>query len=269
LYFHAPLFGARDLSGELYPLSSRPMPALKTKTTPTDALVVISTVALTSFVIAMLYFARDVLIPLALVLVARPTQTIRVTRNVAADRPAALLLITGLVGCVLERLGLSFALLLHDFRIAFSSFLGGFGCFFQFIRAVFEFGFAQLFLFRVARGEAERSEGQEGYDFHILEESRPAGRQDVWLLTIMRIMAVWVLAPSVIASAATLAGAAFAQESLAHNLTMRAAIHRLDTRSEPERAEFTSTLIDMNHSIFYIIGVIVVVVAILKFVGVW
>ncbi len=28
-------------------------------------------------------------------------------------------------------------------------------------------------------------------------------------------------------------------------------------------------LIDMNHSIFYIIGVVVVVVVILKFVGVW
>ncbi len=42
------------------------MPALKTKTTATDALVVISTVALTSFVIAMLYFARDILTPLAL-----------------------------------------------------------------------------------------------------------------------------------------------------------------------------------------------------------
>src|SRR4051812_41174323 len=38
----------------------------KSKTTATDAIVGIWTIALTSFVIAMLYFARDLLIPLAL-----------------------------------------------------------------------------------------------------------------------------------------------------------------------------------------------------------
>ena len=42
------------------------MPALKTKTTATDALVGIWTVALTAFIVATLYFARDLLIPLAL-----------------------------------------------------------------------------------------------------------------------------------------------------------------------------------------------------------
>ena len=42
------------------------MPALKTKTTATDALVGIWAVALTAFIVASLYFGRDVLIPLAL-----------------------------------------------------------------------------------------------------------------------------------------------------------------------------------------------------------
>lgn len=42
------------------------MPALKTKTTASDALVGLWTIALTSFVVATLYFARDLLIPLAL-----------------------------------------------------------------------------------------------------------------------------------------------------------------------------------------------------------
>jgi predicted PurR-regulated permease PerM len=44
----------------------RRMSLAKSKTSAADALVVLSTVALTSFVIAMLYFARDILIPLAL-----------------------------------------------------------------------------------------------------------------------------------------------------------------------------------------------------------
>jgi predicted PurR-regulated permease PerM len=42
------------------------MPALKTKTTATDALVGLWTIALTAFIVATLYFARGVLIPLAL-----------------------------------------------------------------------------------------------------------------------------------------------------------------------------------------------------------
>ncbi len=42
------------------------MPALKTKTTATDALVGIWTIALTAFIVATLYFARELLIPLAL-----------------------------------------------------------------------------------------------------------------------------------------------------------------------------------------------------------
>ena len=42
------------------------MPALKTKTTATEALVVLSTIALTTFIVATLYFAREILIPLAL-----------------------------------------------------------------------------------------------------------------------------------------------------------------------------------------------------------
>src|SRR3954469_2252916 len=42
------------------------MPLLKSKTTSSDALAVISVVVLTSFVVGMLYFAREILIPLAL-----------------------------------------------------------------------------------------------------------------------------------------------------------------------------------------------------------
>jgi len=42
------------------------MPALKTKTTATDALVGLWTLALTAFIVAALYFGRDLLIPLAL-----------------------------------------------------------------------------------------------------------------------------------------------------------------------------------------------------------
>jgi predicted PurR-regulated permease PerM len=42
------------------------MPALKSKTSATDALVVLSTVALTTFIVATLYFTRELLIPLAL-----------------------------------------------------------------------------------------------------------------------------------------------------------------------------------------------------------
>jgi predicted PurR-regulated permease PerM len=42
------------------------MTAPRSKSSATDALVILSTVALTSFVIAMLYFARGILIPLAL-----------------------------------------------------------------------------------------------------------------------------------------------------------------------------------------------------------
>jgi predicted PurR-regulated permease PerM len=42
------------------------MPSPKSKTSATEALAILSTVALTSFVFAMLYFARAVLIPLAL-----------------------------------------------------------------------------------------------------------------------------------------------------------------------------------------------------------
>ncbi|MEA3208509.1 MAG: hypothetical protein QOE70_1566 [Chthoniobacter sp.] len=42
------------------------MPALKTKTTATDALVGLWTIALTAFIVATLYFARELLIPLAL-----------------------------------------------------------------------------------------------------------------------------------------------------------------------------------------------------------
>lgn len=42
------------------------MPALKTRTTATDALVILSMIALTAFIVATLYFAREVLIPLAL-----------------------------------------------------------------------------------------------------------------------------------------------------------------------------------------------------------
>ncbi len=42
------------------------MPALKSKTTATDALAVLSTIALTTFIVATLFYAREMLIPLAL-----------------------------------------------------------------------------------------------------------------------------------------------------------------------------------------------------------
>ena len=42
------------------------MPALKTKTTATESLVVLSTIALTTFIVATLFFGREILIPLAL-----------------------------------------------------------------------------------------------------------------------------------------------------------------------------------------------------------
>ena len=42
------------------------MPTLKTKITATDALIGIWTVALATFIVATLYFARELLIPLAL-----------------------------------------------------------------------------------------------------------------------------------------------------------------------------------------------------------
>ncbi len=42
------------------------MPSPKSKTSADNALAILSTVALTSFVVAMLYFASAILIPLAL-----------------------------------------------------------------------------------------------------------------------------------------------------------------------------------------------------------
>ncbi len=100
------------------------MAALKTKTTATEALVVISTVALTSFVIAMLYFARDILIPLALAalltflfapLVSRMERWLG--RVVAVLVVVAMIFTaTGAVGWVLTRQVIDLAAKLPDYK---------------------------------------------------------------------------------------------------------------------------------------------------------
>lgn len=95
----------------------------------------------------------------------------------APDR-SGLLLIAGLFGCVLERLGLSFALLFDDVGVAFRSFLGGLGRFFEFIRAILELGLANLFLFGIAGGEDEGGEGNEDDDLHGIDQSCFPQRQD-------------------------------------------------------------------------------------------
>src|SRR4026209_135177 len=43
-----------------------PMPSINTKTSTSDALLVISTVAVHAFIVGALYFAQDILIPLSL-----------------------------------------------------------------------------------------------------------------------------------------------------------------------------------------------------------
>src|SRR3954469_16680030 len=58
--------GGRKLGRSRGPIPPRQMPALKTKTTATDALVGLWTIALAAFIVATLYFARELLIPLAL-----------------------------------------------------------------------------------------------------------------------------------------------------------------------------------------------------------
>jgi len=74
------------------------MPALKTKATATDAIVGLWTIALTSFIVATLYFARELLIPLALsallTFLLSPLVT-RIERWVG--RVAAVLLVVALI----------------------------------------------------------------------------------------------------------------------------------------------------------------------------
>ena len=74
------------------------MPALKTKTTATDALVVLSTIALTTFIVATLYFAREVLIPMALAVLLTFLLAPLVTRIERwIGRIAAVLLVVALI----------------------------------------------------------------------------------------------------------------------------------------------------------------------------
>ena len=74
------------------------MPALKTKTTATDALVVLSTIALTTFIVAALFFAREVLIPLALAVLLTFLLAPLVTRIERwIGRIAAVLLVVALI----------------------------------------------------------------------------------------------------------------------------------------------------------------------------
>src|SRR5688500_17950488 len=87
------------------------MPTPKTKTTATDALVGIWTLALTVFVVGTLYFARDLLIPLALsalltfLLAPLVTRIERWVGRIAAVLLVVALIFTGLgaVGWVLTR----------------------------------------------------------------------------------------------------------------------------------------------------------------------
>jgi predicted PurR-regulated permease PerM len=100
------------------------MSALKTKTNAADALAVISAVALTSFVIAMLYFARDILIPLALAALLTFLLAPLVTRLERwLGRIIAVLLVvtmifvaTGAVGWVLTRQVIDLATKLPDYK---------------------------------------------------------------------------------------------------------------------------------------------------------
>ena len=100
------------------------MPTPKTKTTATDALVGIWTLALTVFVVGTLYFARDLLIPLALsalltfLLAPLVTRIERWIGRIAAVLLVVALIFTGLgaVGWVLTRQVIDLATKLPDYK---------------------------------------------------------------------------------------------------------------------------------------------------------
>lgn len=101
------------------------MPPPKTKTSVTDALAILSTVALTSFVVAILYFASAILIPLALAalltfllapLVSRIERWLG--RVVAVLLMVAMIFATaGAVGWVLTRQVIDLATKLPDYKV--------------------------------------------------------------------------------------------------------------------------------------------------------
>lgn len=100
------------------------MPALKNKITATDALVGIWTLALTAFIVATLYFARDVLIPLALAALLTFLLAPLVTRSERwLGRVLAVLLVvamifaaTGATGWVLTRQVIDLGTKLPDYK---------------------------------------------------------------------------------------------------------------------------------------------------------
>jgi predicted PurR-regulated permease PerM len=100
------------------------MPSPKSKTPATEALAILSTVALTSFVFAMLYFARAILIPLALAALLTFLLAPLVSRIERwLGRVAAVLLVvamifatTGAVGWVLTRQVIDLAGKLPDYK---------------------------------------------------------------------------------------------------------------------------------------------------------
>jgi len=100
------------------------MPSPKRKTTAADALSVLSTLTLTSFIVGMLYFAQDILIPLALAALLTFLLTPLVARIQRwVGRVVAILLVvtmifaaTGAVGWVLTRQLIDLATKLPDYK---------------------------------------------------------------------------------------------------------------------------------------------------------
>jgi predicted PurR-regulated permease PerM len=101
------------------------MPSPKSKTSAADALAIISTVALTSFVVAMLYFASTILIPLALAALLTFLLAPLVSRIERwLGRVVAVLLVvtmifaaTGAIGWVLTRQVIDLATKLPDYKV--------------------------------------------------------------------------------------------------------------------------------------------------------
>ena len=101
------------------------MPSPKSKTSAADALAILSTVALTSFVVAMLYFASAILIPLALAalltfLLAPLVSGIeRWVGRIAAVLVVVTMIFaaTGAVGWVLTRQVIDLATKLPDYKV--------------------------------------------------------------------------------------------------------------------------------------------------------
>ncbi len=101
------------------------MPALKTKTTATDALVGLWTLALTAFIVATLYFGRELLIPLALSALLTFLLSPLVTRierwigRIAAVLLVVALIFTGLggTGWIFTRQMVDLATKLPDYKV--------------------------------------------------------------------------------------------------------------------------------------------------------